>query len=328
MELEDLVLSEQAILERVDEYALYCFYLGCTPHIGRTIVSPIRKVGDPDTVGSFVIFYPTRIKTHFEFMWADNGTGQRGNIFQMVALMYGGITVQQVYGLIDSDFQLGFGSGTPIHHRIDPGIKPEVNYPCEIKVRSRALTSGDIDYWGQYGVTPDILAMYNITSVDMYWLSKYQKHPKVVSAHKHCYAYRIWSKYKLYQPFAPKKDKFRNDYTDMHVEGFQQLKYNSPTLIVTKSTKDIAMFRSNWDIDSIAGRGENIPIADKALRYLESRYKRIVVWNDNDGKESGAKWYPDYERVYNPPGPKDPTDFYYTYGKSSTRDLTYELTGL
>lgn len=321
------MLSEQTILERVDEYALYCFYLGYAPTIGQSIISPIRGQCNPDTVGSFSIFYPTRTKTNFEFLWADNGTGQRGNIFQMVSAIYGGITISAVYQLIDHDFKLGFGDGAPIYHRIDPGVKPEILPPCDIKVRSRDMRPKDLDYWAQYGIGPEILAMYNITSVDMYWLSKFQRHPKVPGSSL-CFAYRIWSKYKIYRPFAPRKDKFRNDFSPTHIEGYQQLKYNSETLIITKALKDVAMFRAIADIDAVAGKGENIPIPDIALRYFESRYKRIVVWNDNDGKESGAKYYPNYERVYNPPGPKDPSDYRQVNGENATLELISNLVSL
>lgn len=328
MELEDLVLSEQAILERIDEYALYCFYLGYATPIGKTIISPIRRKTDPDTVGSFVIFQPTRISTHFEFLWTDNGTGQRGNIFQMISAMYGGLSISAVYKLIDSDFELGFADGAPICHRIEASERPEISAPCEIKIRSREFRPCDLDYWNQWGVTKDILQMYNITSVDMFWLTKFQKHPKIIGKQL-CFAYRIWSKYKLYRPLAPKKEKFRNDFTPIHVEGYCQLKYNSDTLIVTKSTKDIAMFRAIDDFDSISSRGENTPIPDTVFTHLRSRgYKRFIIWNDNDGKESGEKYYPYLERVHNPPGPKDPTDFYLMNGKSATRDLIYDLTGL
>lgn len=334
--LDDLILSEQSILERVDEYALYCFYLKFQPEIGRPIISPIRRPGDPDTQGSFVIFYPTRVRTHFEFLWSDNGTGQKGNVFQMISLMFGGITIPSVYQMIDADFGLGFGDGATIkHERIDPGIRPKAYRPCEIKVRSRSFTPEDISYWAQYGIAPTILNRYNITSVDLYWSGRHQSHPRVIAKHKLCYAYRIWSKYKIYQPYADKDNKFRNDYTPIHIEGYPQLRYESDTLIITKALKDVAMFDANFGqlgpegFETVAGRGENMPIPGQALRHFERKYKRIIVWLDNDGKESGLKYYPDYEHVRNPQGlPKDPSDFYHTYGKDSMGKLINQLTGL
>ena len=46
-------VTEQLILERVDEYSLYCYYMGYEPIIGKKYHSPLRK-GDDDP--SFVIF--------------------------------------------------------------------------------------------------------------------------------------------------------------------------------------------------------------------------------------------------------------------------------
>lgn len=328
--IDDLILSEQSILERVDEYALYCFYLKYPPEIGATLISPIRTPDNPDTTGSFRIFVPTRIKTNVEYLWIDNGTGQKGNIFRMISLMYGGISPLSVLRLIDRDFSLGFSDGSSeiIHHRIISSVAPKIMEACDIKVRSRPLSETDMAYWGKYGIGRRTLDIYNVTSVDMYWLNKHQKHPRVVGKNTLCYAYRIWSKYKIYQPYAERSKKFRNDFTSIHIEGYCQLRYDQPTLIITKALKDVMMFRE-FGLEAVAGRSENTPIPDIALAHFERKYKRIIVWLDNDGKECGQQYYPNYEQVRNPSGqPKDPSDFRDTKGEEPTAKLISTLTGL
>lgn len=325
---EGSILSEQAILERVDEYALYCYYLGYAPEIGRPIISPIRPPEDPDTVGSFVIFYPTRIHINMEFLWSDNATGQRGNVFNMISLMYGGISISKVYELIDHDFNLGFINGNPICHRIQASTVPKKYIPCSIKIRSRHSTPGDLSYWkDRYGIESTILNRYSTTSVELYWLNEFQRHPKVLARNELCFAYRVWSKYQIYRPFAPKDQKFRNDFTPRHIMGFCQLTYNRDTLIITKANKDVMMFAANYGIETIAARSENTPIPDEALRLFERKYKNIFVWFDNDGKQS-ADYYP-YPAVTTPAGePKDPSDYYEKYGPEKTMKLITQLTNI
>lgn len=323
--IDGTVLSEQAILERVDEYALYCKYLGYAPAINCKTISPIRKHGDPDTVGSFVIFEPTRTKTDFEYLWCDNGTGQRGNIFQMLSLMFGGISIPEVWRMIDHDMKLGFGSGQPIHHRIPAPSRPIIQAASSIKIRSRKWREKDLDYWRKYGVNQATLDRYNTTSVEMYWLYEGQKHPKVPA--NLCFGCRVWSRYQLYQPFAKKEDKFRNDFSPNHVMGFSQLTYNRKQIIITKANKDILMFASAFGIETIAARSENTPLPQSLLTRLESKYDEIFVWFDNDGKQSGHK-YP-YPNLMTPPGePKDPTDYYDYHGPDKTGGLITKLTGI
>lgn len=325
---EGSILSEQAILERVDEYALYGYYLGYYPDIGRPIISPIRPVDDPDTVGSFVIFTPERARTNFEYLWSDNATGQKGNVFQMISLIYGGISINKVFELIDHDFHLGFTSGNPIHHRIPAPVVPEKYHACEIRVRSRKQTPIDRIYWeGKYGIKGSTLDRYNATSLELYWLYRSQRHPKVVGAREICYAYRVWSKYQIYRPYAEKSAKFRNDLTPKHIMGFPQLTYNRDTLIITKACKDVMMFESNFGIETVAARSENTPIPDEALRLFERKYKNIFVWFDNDGKQS-SDYYP-YPSVTTPEGePKDPSDYYEAHGPEKTMRLITQLTGI
>jgi hypothetical protein len=321
--LEGVILSDKAILERVDEYALYTYYLGGEPELGPKFPSPIRPKNDPDTASSFSLFPTSSKLANNEYVWKDHGTGQTGNVFKLIGLMHGIRDLTTVYRVIDRDLQLGFSSNTPINHRILPVHKPVYRGTCDIKIRSKPFTTKDLGYWQQFGITEKTLLFYNVSSVELFWLYKDQKHPKVPS--DPCYAYRVWSKYKLYRPLARnKEDKFRNDYTERHLEGFCQLKFKSDTLIITKSNKENMMFHE-FGYESVASHSENNILPVNALKMFESKYKNIVVWYDNDGKHLADK-YP-YDKVFVPleSGEKDPTDYRKRYGEEAMYKLIKQL---
>lgn len=323
--LEGVILSDKAILERVDEYALYSYYLDYEPELGAKYQSPVRDQRNTDEISSFSVFPTSSKKADNEYLWKDNGTGQTGNIFRLVGILHGVKDKDKIYRIIDRDFGLGLSSGTPINYQIKSQKKPVYRGQCSITVKSRPFRQSDLDWWLEFGITERTLNRYNTSAVEMFWLYKDQKHPKVPA--DPCYSYRIWSKYKLYRPKAKnREDKFRNNFTSRHIEGFCQLRYQSDLLIISKSNKENMMF-DEFGYESVASHSESNIISPHALKFFESKYKNIVVWYDNDGKHQADK-YPDYyDRVFVPTesGEKDPTDFRRRYGEEATYKLITQL---
>ena len=317
--LEGAILSEQAILERVDEYSLYCHYLGFAPQFGVKFRSPIRRGRDIDSNSSFSVFPVTVKMAKNQYLWKDAGIGMTGNVFRLVGLLHDCNRVDDVYRIIDRDFNLGFSNGSPIDYKLKPVHIPEPYVKSDIRVKSKTFTKRELAYWGSFGITLQTLKHFNVTSVDCYWLYTDQMYPK--SHRDFCFAYRIWSKYKLYRPHAPNKDdKFRNDFTENHIEGFCQLKYESDLVVVTKSLKDVMMLYE-YGIEAVASHSESNILPQKVLDYLHSKYKHVVIWYDNDGKTQADKY--EEPKVYVPieSGEKDPSDYRRTYGDLATKVL-------
>jgi hypothetical protein len=321
--LEGSILSDIAVLERVDEYTLYTFYLGFKPELGLKFSSPIRTNGNSDTEGSFSIYPPASKRATNEYLWKDNGTGQTGNIFKLVGMLHSITKHEDILRIIDRDFNLGFSLGEPVQYQMTKVVAPVFRGQADIRIKSRPFRYGDLKYWAQFGISRETLELYNVTAVEMYWLFADQKYPK--TTFDICFAYRIWSKYKIYRPLAADKgDKFRNNFTEKHIEGFTQLKYDQDLLIITKSLKDVMLLRE-FGYEAVASHSESNIIPPQALSYFEAKYKRIVVWYDNDGKTQADKY--SYEKVYVPieSGEKDPSDYYKRYGKDATQALITRL---
>jgi hypothetical protein len=324
--LESKLLEPENILQLVDEYALYCHYLGQQVELGKRMLSPIRPHNNLDDCPSFSVFYsrwPDR-----EFSWKDQATGQKGEIFSMLKQMWEnqGLPISgynDVYRKVDADFALGINTPGIINNVEIPHYgPPPPQMKIKISIKSKEFIDTDINYWKQFGPNRELLERYKTKSVQRYWLTPNQQYGIVPKGL--CYSYEVYSKHKLYQPHEEKDKKFRNDFTDLCVEGFEQLEYNQDTLIITKATKDIMCLRS-MGYEAVSPRSENTPMDERFLRLFERKYSNIFVLFDNDGKHK-AEWYPyPLLQIPLPTGSKDPSDHHRDYGPDATKRLMYNL---
>jgi hypothetical protein len=313
-------LTEIDILEAVDEYSLFCFYLEFEPVVGNVYNSPIRL---GDDVPSFGI-YERKKSPHLystEFMWKDAALPYPnfGDIFDLLCQLFSEVATRtDALMKIAADFQL-----------INPVIiterkklilyEPTFKMPSDISIKSKPFLRRDLDYWKQYNVGPEALAEYNTTSVEVYWLAKDSK----PFFPKQCYGYRIHNKYQLYQPFVEKRKKFVNNWDELCVPGWAQLK-GYDTLIITKAYKDVislSTLQKELKFDVIAPRGENILLPNAAIIAASKRFKNIFTLMDNDGKTSADKYTFRKETIPISSGQKDPTDFMKAYGVEEIKTL-------
>lgn len=304
------VLSASSILSQVDEFTLFCYYLGYQPVVHVAYLSPLRT---DDTKNSFSIYEtPTG-----RFRYRDFGTGDDGNVFQFVSKLHG-VTYQEALEIINEDFDLGYNGKVITNrkkiNRISPVIKPKAN----IKVTSKkAFSNEGLAFWGNFFINEDTLRRYNVTEV------KYLHYDeRIITPRGLCFAYRIGEYYKIYQPYSTDY-KFSNSYPRGYVEGFLQLRGKSDTLIITKSLKDV-MCLDVTGFESVSPKGENTTILPEVLAELERRYRKIFMLFDNDDAgRLGAAKYP-YKQLYFDKA-KDISDHLRDYGILDTR---LELTKL
>lgn len=304
--MDYLQYSEEDILERVDEYTLYCFYLGFEPLIGAKYKSPIRDKEEDDPSWGMFDRPSDKFGTHYEYVWKDQGLGISGNIFGLVMKLFSYGTRREALLKVCADHGLGGEN----HDNIQKvTIEPRYADPIDIEVASRPFNERDLVFWRQFNITEAILKEYTTTAIKCYWIAKEQKLPSYPPV-SGGYAYREWDKYQLYFPYAEKKKKFRNNYTEACLHGWKQLRRNTDLCIITKSRKDVMCLRS-FGYDAISPRSESTMVPQPYLQQLEKDYKRILVLFDNDMKHKGDA-YP-YPKIYVPttlrPDDKDVSDF-------------------
>lgn len=314
-----LLMGEDEILEEVDEYLLYCFYLGFNPEMRVRYKSPVRDPRNADDNASWSLFTNTS-RLSREYAWKDSGTGEFGDIYKLVMMKYGCKNRAIAIEKVKQDFLVG--NGTEFARQIIAA--PKNVDPAHIKLKSRAFDHGDLEWWFERtGAGEDRLNRFCVRRVKYYWMYDHQNTPSFCN--DRVYSYRIYDHYQLYFPHRDRDRRFRNDFNDEHLLGFNQLRYQSDILIITKSMKDIITL-DTMDFEAVSPRGEHTPIPAKFMEFLKTKYKFIVTLFDNDGKHRAWGYdCPSIELPVLPTKEKDPSDFYFVFGHDFTRKTICEL---
>ena len=293
--LRELILKKKflsdKLFELVDDYSIYIHFIGYDVEIAQAIPSPIRGI---DSHPSFCLYIPTRLKLKREEIWfKDLADGRYGNIFKFVeywAFHHCNIRLESNYDtikFIDSEMDLGLfnNDGTQRERIVRDYIRKESS---PINFKSRPFTENDLKYWKQYDIDEETLKYFNVRSVK-YLLTDSGVIIKEFKKKDLAFIYVINDKVKLYRPNESKAFKFRNNCPgdDPHYyQGFDQLEGHD-TLIITKSMKDVMVFKVMFDflgtpIDCIAPHAESINLSEKFIKAIKERYKRIIIVSDFD----------------------------------------------
>lgn len=327
--MDHLTFNETDILERVDEYTLYCHYLGFEVIIGAKYPCPdgIRlSNGKPlDHNPSFGIFERrTGGNLPHEFLWKDQSYGYVGDIFDLVQRTIPGLkTRRDAILYIAAEF--GFG-GTFQGRTSIVGIHQRKYLdPVKISIKSKPWTTREYLYWDRGNVNAKILNAYYTYVLQCYWMTEAQVVPDIPKSM--AFAYRIFDRYQLYFPYITDRSyRFRSDWTEACVPGWHQLQFNSDLCLITKSMKDIQCLRS-FGYEAIACRGESVILPAQCIAALKKKYRRILVLFDNDGKHKGDEY--EFEKIFVPKivdTDKDPFDFCDNHGEVQCRKMLKSIT--
>lgn len=307
--LENL-LEESTILERVDSYSIYAYYIEFEPELGKAYNSPIRK---DDEVPSFSLFeYNNKI------FFKDHALGESGTVFKFIKLLYSYKTLLEVYSKINIDFELDLIGGIklPKNNKKATIVNSfKRNSFIGIKINSKKQNSQKyIDFWKLLDIQKLVLEMYHVTEPDTI-VMQYIERQKPFYPRELTIAYRIKYKYQIYFPFKLKGKKFINNYPEGYVLGYEQLTYKNNFLIITKANKEIIFFRQHFDWDTISGKSETTLVPKNIMIEMLQKFKTIFIWLDNDvaGQKAQNKYlelYPFLIPIYHEVKQKDPTDFY------------------
>lgn len=271
----NLLPSRKDILDRVDEYTLYRYYLEQDFVPGIAVRSPIR---DDDDVGSLNVFPAARGRgwDEFEFTWKDHGRGISGNIFHLVQLKYGLRTFEEVYSKINEDFELDLNLPA-VGEKISLFVRPP-KFDSTIKVKSIPFSVKGKELWDTFRVDKALLDFYNTTQIECAWIGDTEV-PRVMP--DPTFAYRIGNYYQLYSPYAEKERKFRNNLPENYFFGYIQLPPEMDLLIIDKSAKDV-IFDRRLGYWAVTGKSETTMIPREKMLELRRRAKRILLMLDPD----------------------------------------------
>lgn len=236
--------------------------------------------------------------------------------------------------IINRDFKLGLDDGyiidyTPVvFNSFARKTKSNINkrQSTNIKVKLMPFLPIDLEYWNQFGITQKTLIYYNVRAVFKAWVNDKYFHKYTVK--EPIYAYLFDKKIKLYRPYSKKEEKWRNNCLKSDIQGLKQLAETGNTLIITKSLKDV-MCLYELGFHAIAPQSETPNFDEFILNDLKKRFKRIIVWYDNDapGVRNSILLTEKIDAEYfNIPKelPKDPSDFLLDYEADNLLELLSE----
>jgi hypothetical protein len=266
------------LLEKTNDYAIYSLLSGYEIPLKTLIKSPLRSDNSP----TFSVFPPTRNKPKWEgqLIFKDFN-GETGDVFkfaQMHARNVKSLHLNDKNEIIQYILN-SFGEEVVLKPMDAPAINKSINYKISLMKRFKKC---HLDYWEEHGVSKNVLNYYNVQPCE-FLLNEYQQ--VVRDFRGTCtFAYIIFDKFKLYQPFEENFTKFFNQCPPDYIQGYQQCTTGSNTLLVTKAMKDILVYQSHTDcmLDIISPHGEGYIIGSNWIYWMLTNYNKIVIVFDPD----------------------------------------------
>lgn len=289
-------ITKQDILDKVSEYDIFSRYVGSFK-IGAVYNSPFREDKNP----SFGIFVSNRDKA---LLYKDFSTGECGDAFHFVKKLFSLTRYSEVYEKIYEDMSLTYTSKI-LYTKKEYQIKE-----TKLKVKRKAMSKKDIEYWNSFGITEETLRYYKVDAISEYYANDVRKYKRTDNELAFCY--KVFNKFKIYRPLSNKLDKWRSNLSAFDIQGFEQLPEKSETLIITKSLKDV-MVLHELGMNAIAPPSESASIPEVVINNLKSRFKKIIVIYDRD--KAGVRFCRKIVSLHK-------FDFYFINKKYKTKDIS------
>jgi|TARA_R100001530_G_C4315937_1_gene154382 hypothetical protein len=320
-------ITKQAILNVTTEEEIFRHYLEFDFKLGKMYHSPLREDDNP----SFNLYYAPNGEMRFK-----DFNGEQGTCFDLVMILSGS-GFNDCLKIINSDMNLGLENSynTEEVKRVKytnfrKNILKEKS-ECLIQFKPQHFTDEDIKYWEQFNIDYNILKRYNIYSSKYVFVNK--KLVFTYSKNNPVYCYSLPNnKVKVYRPMSDKgKYKWLSNATNNEIQGLYQLEYDSNTLVITKSMKDVMCLRS-FRIDAIAPQAETNYLNVELANNVTQKYEKIVILYDNDdaginGASELQKILPNAKISFIPISSKckDISEYFSKYGMEKTIELLIKI---
>lgn len=310
-----MVNGRPSIITPLDIFAIgqekvFSYYLGQTIKEGDVICNPLRNDKRPS-----LSFY----RNKKNILLAHDFTGWfYGDCINIVMKIYNMSFVDAMYK-IWRDLE-----GYKIQHQLN-NIKDSLSIANKIEHKTIITNyciphiKESINYWKEYGISIATLELYKVKLIKTCFVNDKQ----VYSFNKKnlAFSYDFGESCKVYMP----KNKIRYITNSSAIQGFNQLKFNSNVLIITKSLKDV-MCLHEFGYEAIAPQSEVLLLPKTIMNYLHNQYDKIFVFFDWD--YTGICGMNKYKRLYNcipvylkNEGAKDISDYVKQKGKKEAWKL-------
>jgi len=264
----DVYLDKDSILCKISEYDIFKYYCHNFSKLSDKFCSELRKDRSPTCS---IITYNGKL------LYKDFGNGESHDCFSYVQRKYN-LTFIEALKVIDSDFNLGLHFGVNLKAIMPITYGPQIveeRRPVVITKRSRKWGPEDKKFWGQFGVSMELLTKFAIEPIDYFWINEVR-----YSCHTLAYAYNINGRYKIYRPLESEGKWFSNT-TKNDIQGYGQLKDSGDIVFLASSLKDV-MTLNAIGYEAVALQSEMQMPSQKFIDHLKNRFDLVVVLYDND----------------------------------------------
>jgi hypothetical protein len=267
---KNLVLKETD----VPSYWVFQYYLNLSePLTGQNI--KIKSIFNPnDKTPSFCMYVD---KSAGVYKFKDFSTGKNGNKIDLVKLMFD-LEYRDAVRKVVEDYN-SYVKTTDLQEVF---FKVQEKWKIDF-VNPRQWTENDGRYWLNFRIGSNLLKEYNVKPIEYYNLIKEEEGEvrklKIEGHSIYGYFDKNNELYKIYQPLS--KHKFHN--VKSYLQGFDQLTYTKPYLVICSSLKDALCLKSiGYNIEVLAPESENTIIKSHIIEHLKRKYKKIITFFDND----------------------------------------------
>ena len=282
---KNLVLEESDI----PSYWVFQYYLNLSEKLTGQDIKLTSVFNPNEKTPSFCIYVDKNIN---QYKFKDFSTGKNGNKVDLVKLMFN-LEYPAAAMRIVKDYNLHVKTEGFEEINFKPEAKWEVDF-----VKTRPWNVEDSKFWLSFRIGMSILTEYNVRPIEYYNLVKSDtdqvKALKIEGTGLYGYFDKSGEVYKVYQPRSS-KHKFHK--VKPHLQGYDQLKFNQPYLVICSSLKDALCLKEiGYNIEVVAPDSENTMIKPYVIEHLKKKYKKVITLFDND--EAGLKAVDRYADAY------------------------------
>lgn len=313
------------ILSKTTEADILAYYLGVT-EIPCIIHSPLRV----DNNASFGLYS----RDGHRIFYIDFATKERGSTFDILSQLWG-YNYMETLAKIASDIPKFTTKISTVKQNASKAPRVSRLNSTELQCKVRGWASYDIEYWKSYGITLEWLRYAEVYPISHKIIIK-DGNKYVFGADKYAYAYVEHKDnktfIKIYQPLNKKGYKWTSNIDRSVWSLWTKIPREADNLIISSSMKDCLNISCNLHIPAICLQGEGYIPKSHVMQDLKNRYKRIIVFYDNDytnpnnpGRKDSIALASEYNlvRVEIPAEyeAKDPSDLFKKYGKEKYLEI-------
>ncbi len=289
------MLRKEEILEKTSNgLDVFRHYITCQWRVGRNFFNPLYE----DRKASCNIYFDRKTGA---YRLKDFGNDEySGDCFSFVGKLKGlncnnANDFVEILKIINRDLSLGLSEDIekPIH------TTPIVSAPVIPEKKSKPhsfqeqrFTRNELEYWGQYDITPDLLAQYKVCSIREFKSENSEGKPYTInsSLEEPIFGYKNKRYIKLYRPYSKMRFLYGGDMGENYSFGLEQLPAKGDTVFITGGEKDVLSLTAKG-FHAICFNSETVNIPANIIHNLTFRFKHIILLYDADktGLDSSAK---------------------------------------